>query len=349
MNGILRFGLAGTGVGASSVAQAIESAMKSSPIELSSVYSRSLSKAEDFGKQHSIRSYFSDYEKMIKESGIDAVIICSPHYTHYDLARIALENDLHVLVDKPIALSLRDADDIIRTAKKRNRRLGVIFQSRFAQDVQETRKLVQEGKIGKVLFGNVSVLWYRSQEYYANSSWRGRWSTEGGGVLINQAIHTIDLLLWTLGGVTSLQGSVDTVSHNIEVEDRASALLKFKSGAVGTIEATTSANYPGYPSILEFVGTQGRAVLEGNTTLSFLMYDGKVKRQTSSQVQEGAWTRPDGMIPSEHAKLITDFAESVLAGRDPMVDGVEGRKALELVLAIYKSSKIGRVVNLTCE
>jgi predicted dehydrogenase len=340
---MIKIGLAGTGTGASFVAQAVEIAKKEESMELVAVFSRNLDKAKDFGEKYNIRSYYNDYEQMIKKSGIDVVVICTPHFLHYTMAKIALENDIHVLVDKPMAISLKEADDMIKLAESKKLKLGVILQTRFNEDAQLLRKLIGEGKFGKILFGSVNLFWYRSQDYYSKSSWRGRWETEGGGVLINQSIHTIDLLLWLVGDVESVHGFIDTRTHNIEVEDIAVASLKFKSGAFGVIQATTSAD-PGYPTILDIVGTKGRATIEGSS-LKFLMYDGNIIKK-SSHVDTGSWSSPACVKPIDHYKLILDFVRSVVSDSRPYVDGYEGRRSLELILAIYSSSRRGNVVKL---
>ncbi|MBS7657349.1 Gfo/Idh/MocA family oxidoreductase, partial [Candidatus Bathyarchaeota archaeon] len=243
----------------------------------------------------------------------------------------------NVLVDKPIAINLKEADTMIEAAKRRGVKLGVILQSRFDPIYRRIKKAAEQGIFGRLILGDAIVKWYRTQEYYEKNPWRGCWATEGGGALINQAIHTVDLLVWIMGSPKCLWAQMDTVAHKIDVEDLAIASIRFSNNALGVVQGST-AIYPGFPTRLEIHGTAGTAVVEGEMLKKWVIVG--QEEESTEQVKEGlqSWSRPELMPAVNHASLIMDFAQAILEDRSPYVDGEEGRKSLELVKAIYKSS-----------
>lgn len=276
------------------------------------------------------------------------MIINTPHYLHYKIAMDVMKMNKHVLVDKPMAISLKETDEMINEARKRNVKLGVILQSRFDSAVKKVKEAIDTGKFGRLILGEAVVEWFREQEYYDKSSWRGKWSTEGGGALINQAIHTIDLLLWLFGQPKQLWAQIDTFLHNIEVEDLAVAAIRFENGALGIIQAST-AIYPGLPAKLEVHGTKGTAIIEGEILkrLSIMEEKEVISEKTKDKLE--SWVRPERVPVMNHASLIKDFAQSIIDDRKPYVDGIEGRKSIELIMAIYKSSKTNSIINFPFE
>jgi len=312
--------------------------------KLVAVTSRQEARAKDFATKWGLAFWYTDYRKMVREADVDAVIVNTPHHLHNKMALEAARAHKHVLVDKPMAVSLREADEMIRVAEEKGVKLGVIFQSRFDSTVRRIKEAVDEGRFGRLILGEAVVEWFREQEYYDDSPWRGSWATEGGGALINQAIHTIDLLLWIMGPPDRLWAQTDTVAHKIEVEDIAAATIRFKNGALGVIQGST-ATYPGLPTRLEIHGTRGTAIMEGETLKKWSLM-GEEEEAVEAEAKGGlqSWARPELVPATNHASLIRDFALSVLEDREPHVSGVEGRKSLELVLAIYQSAKTGRVV-----
>ncbi|HID91304.1 TPA: Gfo/Idh/MocA family oxidoreductase [Candidatus Bathyarchaeota archaeon] len=339
---LLRFGIIGTGVGASFSAQAVRM-VGGGIARLMAVTSRREERAKRFAERWGLASWYTDYRKMLEEADIDSVIICTPHYLHCPMALEAARAQRHVLVDKPMAISLREADEMIRVAEKAGVKLGVILQGRFDPVARRIRRAIDEGRFGRLILGEAVVEWFRTQEYYDGSPWRGAWATEGGGALINQAIHTVDLLRWFMGPVDRLWAQMDTVAHEIEVEDVAAAVVRFESGAMGVIQGSTAV-YPGLPTRLEIHGTKGTAIVEGEALKRWSMAG--EEEVAEAGVKEGlrSWARPELVPVTNHASLIEDFVLSVLEDRDPYVSGIEGRKSLELILAIYKSARTGDVI-----
>lgn len=339
----VRFGVIGAGVGGKFALRALKLLEEKEGIVKAVAISRvaeDLAKktAEEFGVK-----YFLNYRDLFAKEKVDAVFISTPHYLHFPMAIDAIEAGVNVLVDKPMAISLREADEMIRRARKAGVKLGVSLQGRFDPAILKIKEVVDSGKLGKLFHGEVSVKWFRTREYYDKSPWRGRWATEGGGALINQAIHAIDQLIWIMGPVECLWAQCGTFFHNIEVEDLAVATLRFKNGAFGLIQAST-ALYPGFPTRLEFYGTNGTAVIEGEI-IKLLDVKGE-KPYSEKGVKEGleTWARPEAAPPLNHAALIRDFAQAILDDREPRVSGEEGRKSIEVIEAIYQSSREGRAV-----
>jgi predicted dehydrogenase len=338
----VRFGLAGTGTGAEFVAKGFKMLSGEGVAKLSAVFGRNVKRTEDFASKYGIPLHYHNYDEMIESADLDAVAICTPHYLHHSMGIKAIERGLHVLIDKPLAVNLKESDELISLAEKKSVKLGVILQNRFDDYIMLVRKAVDEDLFGRLLLGVATVNWWRNEEYYSGSGWRGRWATEGGGALINQAIHTIDLLVWIMGDVEEVWGNVDTLVHRIEVEDVAVACLKMRSKALGVISAGT-ATYPGFPTRLEFYGTDGCALFEGSSLKYFMV---NKREQPVEAVQTGlaSWSRPEAVPAINHSRLIKDFAQAIIEDRNPKVDGREGRKSLKAVMAIYESSRTGKKV-----
>ncbi len=341
----MRFGLVGTGVGGDFIARALQLLREEGSAELVAVAGRRGTKTEEFARKYGARRWYTSLEQMLSEGGFDAVAISTPHYLHFPQALAAIEAGFHVLVDKPMAVNLREADEMMRRAERRGVKLGVIFEYRFDPVMEEVKGLIEAGKLGRLIMGEAVVEWFRPQEYYERSDWRGRWATEGGGALINQAIHTIDLLLWFMGDVEEVWGLTGTFAHDIEVEDLAVAALKFRSGAFGVVQGATSI-YPGLPTRLEVHGTEGTAIIEGAELKTLVVRGEEARREVRRESGLASWSRPEAVPVDNHVKLIRDFAQSVASGGKPRVDGAEGRRSLELIRAIYHSSRTGRVVKL---
>jgi UDP-N-acetyl-2-amino-2-deoxyglucuronate dehydrogenase len=280
---------------------------------------------------------------------MDAVAIGSPSGLHAEQGIRAVERGIHVLVEKPIDITPERADALIAAAERANVRLGVFFQDRVQPDIARLHDLVTAGRLGRPLLASARVKWYRPPEYYSQSRWRGTWALDGGGALMNQGIHTVDLLQWVFGPVSRVAAKTRTALHAIEVEDTAIALLEFKSGAVATFEATTTA-YPGYKRRVEFSGSEGTVVLEHDRLVQADL------RQPADDLlaSAAADTNQSGStnIVSDargHQRLIEDFIEAVRSGREPKCSGREGRRSVVLAAAIYEASKTGRWIEIKDE
>lgn len=339
----VKFGIVGTGVGANFCANGLSMIRDSGVAELVAVTSRREERAKEFASKWKLKFWFTDHKEMIEKAPIDAVIVSVPHYLHHPISIDAMKAGKHVLVDKPMAISLKEADEMIEESKRRNVKLGVILQSRFDPTFRKVKSAVDEGRFGQMILGEAIVEWFRTQEYYDSSSWRGRWTTEGGGALINQAIHTIDLLIWIMGSPKYLWAQIDTVAHKIEVEDIAVAAIRFENGALGVIQGST-ATYPGLPTRLEIHGTKGTAIIEGEVLKRWsVMGEEEIIAERSKEGLK-SWARPELVPATNHASLIRDFAEAVRDDREPFVNGQEGRRSLEVIRAIYKSGRSREVV-----
>ncbi|MBC7327041.1 Gfo/Idh/MocA family oxidoreductase [bacterium] len=289
--------------------------------------------------------WYTDYDKVLERDDVDVVSICTPSGMHAEMGIKAAKAKKHIICEKPLDVTLEKCDALIRAAKENGVKLGGIFQHRFAEESRMVKKLVEEGKLGKIALADMDMKWYRSQAYYDSDAWRGTWALDGGGCLMNQGVHFVDLLLWIMGPVEWVQARTDTLTHNIEVEDTAVAILKFRNGALGAIVATTSA-YPGVCARISVAGYNGSVVWEDDK-ITFLKIEGE-EEETKTEKPTVAWGASDPMaIPAGlHTRNIYDIIRAIIEDRDPLITGEEARKAVELNLAIYKSSQTGEKVYL---
>jgi len=293
--------------------------------------------------------WYRNYEEMLEQRDLDAVTICTPHFLHCQMALKAFAYNKHVLVEKPMAISVSEADEMIRESRRKGLKLSVVFQERTKPLNQEVKKLIDSGKIGKIYRACMEACYFRTQAYYDRDAWRGKWATEGGGVLINQAIHDLDIFQWLLGKPVKIQGQIGTMYHDVEVEDLASATMLFENGAQGVFQASIidpirmrRLEVCGEKGKIELNGEPRRAVLKKN--LREYITSGKV--WNSSQEFEWFEIKPEMKPISGHRAVIEDFAEAILSDREPLVNGEEGRTALEIVNAIILSSYEGKAVSL---
>jgi len=313
--------------------------------------SRTLSKAEDFAARYGAKPYH-DIAAMVREEQLDLVIICTPHPNHLEPTLKALEAGAHVLVEKPLASTLQDCDAMIRAAGEANLKLGVVSQRRWYPPTLRVKKAIDEGKIGKPILGTVNMLGWRDQAYYQSDAWRGSWEMEGGGVMVNQAPHQLDLFCWLMGPVEELYGSWANLNHPyIEVEDTALAIVKFKSGALGNI-ILSNCQKPGIFGKVQVHGENGASV--GVQTEGGAMFIAGMAPISEPPVND-LWTIPgeEKMLDEFHREdqalfeqvdpmvhfirlQIEEFVEALDQNRDPLVTGEEGRKAVELFTAIYR-------------
>ncbi|HHV55439.1 MAG TPA: Gfo/Idh/MocA family oxidoreductase [Firmicutes bacterium] len=307
-------------------------------------------RAENLARQHGAKAYTS-LEQVLDDPEVEAVSICTPSGMHPEMTIRALRAGKHVLTEKPMAIHLEDADAMIRTAEETGGQLAVIFQRR-TQPVFRTIKAAMEEKVlGKPVLGDAYMKYYRSPEYYRSADWRGTWQWDGGGALMNQGIHIIDMLQWLMGPVESVYAHAGTLVREIEVEDTAVAVLKFRNGAFGVIEGTTSV-YPGVDHRIELHGEKGTIRVDGERIVEWRVEgpDGKpVSRLEGTTGEAGSpspTSDPRAISADGHWIQIQDLALAIRDGRPPLVPGREGRPALEIILGIYESSRTGREVYL---
>jgi UDP-N-acetyl-2-amino-2-deoxyglucuronate dehydrogenase len=314
-------------------------------VEISTVYGTNAEKIAALCREHGGRPY-QDFDAFLKHKPMDLVIIGSPSGLHATQGIAAARCGLHVLTEKPIDISTARADALIEAAKQSGVRLGVIFQDRMKPHIRQLKNWIEQGLLGKILFVDARVNWYRPPEYYANSRWRGTQALDGGGALINQGVHTVDLLLWLLGDVVRVQARTSRQLHKIEAEDTAVAILEFASGAVGQFHATTAA-YPGYPRRVEISGTDGTVIVEHDRIIGADMRSASAARAILIESGGDQNQSASSATVSDfrgHQAILEDFFQAVNRNRAPVCDGLEGRRSLALIEAIYRAAKVADAV-----
>ena len=289
---------------------------------------------------------------LLADPAVDVVTICTPSGAHADPAVAAAKAGKHVIVEKPLEVTLKRCDRIIQACEAAGVTLSTIFPSRFHESSQLIKKAIDKGRFGRLTMGDAYVKWFRTQEYYDSGAWRGTWKLDGGGALMNQAIHSVDLLTWLMGPVEQVSAYAATLTHQrIEVEDVATATLRFANGALGVIEATTAA-YPGALKKIEIHGSEGSAALEEEDikTWEFARAargdQALRERMTGQTASGGGATDPAAIGHHGHTKQFKDVLQAIKKGRTPLIDGYEGRRSVEIILAIYASAQRGRPVDL---
>ena len=283
--------------------------------------------------------------ELLADPAVDVVCICTPSGQHAAQTIAAANAGKHVLVEKPMALSLTDADAMIAACGRAGVKLGVTLQRRAEPLFQHIHSAIQAGDLGDLTLGVVTVPYYRPQAYYDQADWRGTWALDGGGVLMSQGIHLVDLLVWYMGDPLEVQAQANTLHRDIEVEDTLAATLRFSSGALATITATTTAT-PGFPHRIEIYGTQGGIQVEGDVLVRWQVDDPDkapiVPSQVGAAAGAGAGGDPRGIAPTGHIAIVRDFIHALREDRAPLVDGAEGRRSLAAVLAIYQAAGLLR-------
>jgi predicted dehydrogenase len=310
-------------------------------VKISAIYGTNSEKIAGLCREHGGTPY-NNFDAFLSHRPMDIVIIGSPSGLHAEQGIAAARRGLHVLTEKPIDIATERADALIAATEKSGVKLGVLFQDRTKPHIHQLKGWLDQGILGRILFVDARVKWYRPPEYYANSRWRGTLALDGGGALINQGIHTIDLLLWLLGDVVRVQARTATLLHKIEAEDTAVATLEFASGALGIFHATTAA-FPGYPRRVEITGTEGTVILEHDRIISAKLRSATdlTARLIESPTDENQNATSAAVSDFRgHQALLTDFLEAIRQNRAPLCDGREGRRSIALVESIYRASRI---------
>ena len=335
------FAIIGTGSIAHKHAEGI---LKNKGAELVAVRSRDKERAEAFAQKYNIKAY-TDYNELLKNPRVNAVDLVGVNNTHAELGMIAAHAKKHVLVEKPIAVSMKEAEELIETCKKNNVKLSVISQKRFDKAAIKLKKAIENAELGKITMARASVKWSRNKRYYDSSQgWRKSLQEAGGGFLLVQAIHHIDLLLWMLGDVESVYGKTETKLQDMECEDTAAAIIKFKNGAIATIEGTSTV-VKNRQDKLEINGDNGSVILTGNKYLHWISVWEFNKGRLASFLNKIKNLRY--IMKGSIGEQIADFVEAVQNNKEPQVTGEDGKKALEIILAIYKSASLKKEVALT--
>jgi UDP-N-acetyl-2-amino-2-deoxyglucuronate dehydrogenase len=352
----LRFGLVGCGSIASTHAHALAAQPEAILVACTDVV---LERTHKFAVDFDLQPL--SWAELLANPTIDAVTICTPSGLHAELGTQALRAGKHVIIEKPMDVSLEACNALITAQHETGKTLAVISQHRFDRASQSVRQALDAGLLGNLLLVDARIPWYRTQEYYDSGDWRGTWAMDGGGCLMNQGVHTVDLMRWLAGPIASIYAQARMAAHTgIAVEDAITATLTFTNGAIGTLMASTAA-YPGFPARLALHGTLGSAIIEGDAlhTLAIQGQEsitGEVAVAHALQVATGG-TKAATLAPPElgaagawgdaHRAQLADFIHCCRTGETPMVNGHEGRKAVAVVLAAYESARTGQIVNLT--
>jgi len=302
-------------------------------------------RARTFGEHYGVRWYSSHHEMLEKEKTIQVVNVLTPSGLHAKNVLDIVEYRKHIVVEKPMALTLDDADTMIDKCSKNGVKLFVVKQNRYNLPVRKLREALKEGRFGKLVLGSVRVRWCRRQEYYDSESWRGTWAMDGG-VLTNQASHHVDLLTWLMGDVESVMATTATRLVTIETEDTGAVIIKFRNGALGIIEATTATRPVDLEGSLSVLGERGVVEIGGFAVNEMKIWNFEDKKFEDEEALEHYRQNPHEIYGFGHREYLKEVIESIRSGKEAFVDGVEGRKSLELVNAIYESVETGREVFL---
>jgi UDP-N-acetyl-2-amino-2-deoxyglucuronate dehydrogenase len=348
----LRFGIIGCGVIGPTHAEAINSLPDA---QLIAVADPLAERAQKLADKYGVTPYM-DIQEMLDHERLDVVTVCTPSGEHGKHACQVMRTGRHVIVEKPMEITRIAIDEMLRIQQEMNVKLSVISQHRFDAATQQIYKLVQEDAFGRLVLGNVFIPWWRSQAYYDSGAWRGTWQFDGGGVLMNQSIHSIDLLQWLMGPVKSLFAYTDTLVHRMETEDVGVAVLRFTNGAIGTIAASTGA-YPGVTTRVELFGDKGSASIE-NDQLSYLHlardeqettgdYGASPKTGQRASTDSSTAHNPAALSANSHALQIADMLRAIRENGTPLVDGNVARHPVDIILGIYDSVRTHKEVFLS--
>ena len=344
-------------IGAGNISETHARAASAIPgVAIAGVYAPTLAHAERLAAQYGGAAH-DTLASLLDHRPLDLVAVGSPSGLHAEHGIAAATRGIHVLVEKPIDVTTARADALIDEAARAGVRLGVIFQDRLKPDALRVKALIDSGRLGRPILATAQVKWYRTPEYYGGSRWRGTRALDGGGALLNQAVHTVDLLLWLFGPVRRVFGRTATALHSIEVEDTAVAVLEFANGALGTIEAATSA-YPGYSRRVELTGSEGTIMLDGDRLAAVDLRGAGGAGEVGGAGKAGGSTGVNRAVPtasasspivadaSAHQRVFEDFIRAITTNTPPCCDGRDGRRSVALVEAIYASSRTNEAIEL---
>ncbi len=287
---------------------------------------------------------YTDVDKMIDECNPDVLNILTPSGDHAERVMSLAKYNKHFVVEKPLALRLKDVEEILEECNLRGLRLFVVQQNRFNPSVVKLKEAINKGRFGKLVMGTVRLRWMRDQAYYDQKLWRGTWAYDGG-VIVNQALHHIDMLLWMMGGVESVQAKTARRLVDIEAEDTAAVVMKFKNGALGIIEATTATRPKDLEGSISILGENGSVEIGGFFMDELKTWNFKYPDEMDTDVWNMHSKVPD-MFAWSHTEFFKDVVSSLDEGRSGLIDGIEGRKSVEMINAIYESAETGREIPL---
>lgn len=357
-----RFGIVGCG----SIGPTHGAAIQQIPeeAELIAVCDLLTDRAKAMAQKFGVARIYDAYEHMLADKDIDIICVCTPSGMHADMSVAAMEAGKHVICEKPMEVTLEACDRMIAAEERTGKKLSIISQHRFDAATQQVKQAIVSGQLGKIVLADASVKWWRTQEYYDSGDWRGTWKLDGGGALMNQGVHTVDVLQYLVGGVDRLWAQTRMGAHQrIEVEDTAVAALSFSNGAIGSLTATTAA-YRGLPVRIDIFGTEGSAVIEGDRLKMMVFKNGQsvagdeaalhaisVAQGGTASVKDQAAQREaaakQGTIWGDaHRAQFQNFLEAIRTNGKPLIDGRAARRPVEIVLGFYESQRTGQPVEL---
>ena len=344
-DGKIGFGIIGLGM----ISETHAAALKDQPdCYLYGCFNSKKEKADKWAEAHGCKAFYT-LESLLADPEIDAVSVATPSGLHFDAALAAIRAGKHVLIEKPMEITEERIQQLIDEAKEHKVLLCGIFQSRFHEAPRLIKKAVEEGRFGKITMADAQFKWFRTQEYYDSGAWRGTWAVDGGGVMMNQGIHAIDLLLFIMGDPVEVTGYTATLAHErIEVEDTAAAILKFPNGALGAILGTTGA-YPGSMKRIEICGSKGQVVLEEDSITKWEFAeprpeDEEIRKKFAASTSVGGASDPKAISCIGHIREFADFAKAIKNGTVPFVPGEEAMRSVHLIRSVYESAKTGAPV-----
>ena len=339
----VRFGIIGCGVIAPWHARAITNLGEAELVACCDIIpERAENLAADFG----ISRFYTDHHELLASDEVDAVCVCTPSGLHAPVTIDAAKAGKHVMCEKPVEITLAKIDAMVTACRDAGVKLGVIFQRRTLPTCRRIKQAIESGKLGKMVLGDAYLKYFRSQEYYDSGDWRGTWELDGGGALMNQGVHMVDILRWIMGPIDTIYAFADHLARKIEVEDTACAVIKWQSGAFGVLQGTTSVT-PGMHHRLELHGELGSITTEGDNIVRWSVPGEEKKADDKVAEGESAATDPKAIGTEGHQLQIQDLCHAIFEDRDPMVTGEEARKAVEVILAVYESARTGKPVKLS--
>ncbi|MCK9329829.1 MAG: Gfo/Idh/MocA family oxidoreductase [Candidatus Cloacimonetes bacterium] len=300
--------------------------------------------AEDTAKKYNIKNFYTNYKEMLEIEQPNAVIICTPSGLHSEMGIFAAEHHINVITEKPVSISLKQADSLIKACDNNKVKLFVVKQNRLNQPIQLLKNAIDKGRFGKIFSVNSTVRWTRPQSYYDLSKWRGTWEFDGGAFL-NQASHYFDLLYWLIGPVDYVMATTATLNHNIEVEDLGAGIIRFRNGVIGVIEVTMNIFPRNLEGSITVMGEYGTAKIGGIAVNKVEHWEFK-DYDDDDRFIDNLNTKPLDVYGYGHLGFLSNVVEVLLGKAEPKTDGRDGRKSLEIILAMYESAKIGKRVSL---
>jgi predicted dehydrogenase len=344
-NGKLGYAVLGLGIGMAH-ADAAYAYERSELVAVCDIDEARLAKAV---KKYAGVTGYTDFEELLADERVDVISICLPSAMHADFAVRAMEAGKHVLVEKPLDITPERAQLIVDAQARTGKICGVVHQNRFNVDMYPIREAVEGGRLGNLILGTFAVKWYRDQDYYDRGGWRGTWEMDGGGSLMNQSVHTVDLMQWLMGDVESVVSHMGIYDHDIQTEDTTASLIKFKNGAAATFVSTTCA-YPGISTEIMLYGTGGSVEADADCLKTWKMKDAE-DEDAEEEAMLARYGRGNlGAVPEDavrrfgHDHVICDMVDAVLDGRDPEVVSADAIKAVKIVCAVYESARTGKTV-----